>query len=113
MEDKRFDSPIKPGYYICDLMRECIDEFYDVCAHLLDPPEGMPPTFQDLPLSYIYKEFRRLFKRLRKCNRNYNRMKSTSLNDFKQFMEQRKAIEAIPVENLPAQVTPSEDSENG
>lgn len=114
-EEIRFDTPIKPGYYICDLMRECIDEFYDVCAHLLDPPDGMPDKFVDIPLTFIHKEFLRAFKRLRKCNKSFNRIKAPSRKNFLSFLEQNRTVTAKPVDEpsaLPVEVSSKEIDTN-
>ncbi len=110
----------KPNYNINDLMDECISRFEDTFLLLQNTPDFLPPAALDMFVSGIYKEMKRAWKRLRKCDKSFQRKLIGKKTIFRLFGQRRpiaspdeppkddQTKEDPPKETLPAETSSTE-----
>ncbi len=79
----------KPNYNMNGLMDECISHFLDTFALLQDTPDFLPPAALDMFVRGIYKEMKRAWKRLRKCDKSFQHKLIGKKTIFRFFGQRR------------------------
>ena len=116
-----FMKQLKPNYNMNDLMDDCISRFEDTFLLLRDTPDFLPQSVLDKIVAGISKEMNRMWKRLRKYDKSFQRKLMDKKTLFQRFGQPRPMTANEPPqkepapqlqENLPQEAPKKEVSEN-